>query len=158
MRVPNDLQLDSASYLLFALFYQIVRHDRPSAAAFLKAPKSNGEIACRVAEWLGLAAPATENAFGWKATPLLIDLVDQQRTMTRSSETQSSGLERVDFNAIVKFALGNCRPLSLECEYCLVSVLKLVESLESFVFQRRRSDSLGRAADVDTEKPAEIRS
>jgi hypothetical protein len=41
----------------------------------------------------------------------------------------------------------------------LVSVLKLVESLESFVFQRRRSDSLGRAAaDVDTEKPAEIRS
>jgi hypothetical protein len=39
-----------------------------------------------------------------------------------------------------------------------VSVLKLVESLESFVFQRRRSDSLGRAAYVDTEKPAEIRS
>src|SRR5580658_4477568 len=34
----------------------------------------------------------------------------------------------------------------------LVSVLKLVESLESFVFQRRRSDSLGRAAAVWTQK------
>jgi hypothetical protein len=41
----------------------------------------------------------------------------------------------------------------------LVSVLELVESLESFVFQRRQSGSLGRvAADVHTEKPAEIRS
>jgi hypothetical protein len=32
-----------------------------------------------------------------------------------------------------------------------VSVLKLLESSESFVIQRRRSDSWGMAADVDAE-------
>jgi len=39
----------------------------------------------------------------------------------------------------------------------LVSVLKLLESLESFVIERRQSDSRG-AADVDAGKPTEIQS
>ena len=39
-----------------------------------------------------------------------------------------------------------------------VSVLKLLESLESFVVERRQSDSRGGAADVDAGKPTEIQS
>jgi hypothetical protein len=38
-----------------------------------------------------------------------------------------------------------------------VSVLKLLESLESFVIERMQSDSRG-AADVDAGKPTEIQS
>ena len=50
---------------------------------------------------------------------------------------------------------SNCGHLTLGYDYLLVSVLKLLESLESFVIERRQSDSWGcrcgrRKTDRDT--------
>jgi hypothetical protein len=121
MKVPNELQLDSGSYLLYALLYEsntIARHDRSSAAYFLHTFKSEVQIACQIAAWLGLATPAVESPLGWTSTPPLVDLVVQQRRgHRRDGKKHFSGVETTDFDTIAESALGD--PFSLEREYCV---------------------------------------
>jgi hypothetical protein len=146
MRVPNDLQLDSGSYLLFALFYESNHvHDRLSAAAFLQDFESDVETACRIAAWLGLATPAVESPLGWKSTPLLVDLVVRQRSgLRRGRKKHLSGVETMEFDSISESALG--RPFSLEREYCVrqlfvfIGLLRLDYDEEEWVPTQRLFD------------------
>jgi len=121
MKVPNELQLDSGSYLLYALLYEsntIARNDRSSAAYFLQTFKSEIEISCRIAAWLGLVTPAVDSPLGWTSAPPLVDLIVQQRSgLRRGSKKHFSGVETMDFDTIAESALGY--PFSIERDYCV---------------------------------------
>jgi hypothetical protein len=91
MRVPNDLQFDTETYLLFSIYYNAYRFEGiDTAASYLKEFKTQIHATGQVLEWLGLATPDKSSPLGSKPSHALIDLVAKPRRRSKSRKTCST--------------------------------------------------------------------
>ena len=105
--------------------------------------------------------PNAARSRGEQGTATVAFTIDRDGRLLSSRIVQSSGSSLLDEETLAMLSRAQPMPkppiTAPDSALSLVSVLKLLESLESFVIERRQSDSRG-AADVDAGKPTEIQS
>jgi hypothetical protein len=110
MGVPNDLNFDTETYLLFSIHY-IANGDwegmDKSAATHVKAFEKEIKATCQVLEWLGLAIPKKKSPLGWKPSHALMSLIAKPHS--KSKKLFSYAEDNEVFDMIFDAALGELK-------------------------------------------------
>jgi hypothetical protein len=89
MHVPNDLNFDPETYLLFSIYYQAcgsLKGMDGGAATYLQHFEKEIRGTGQVLEWLGLATPSEGSPLGCKPSHLLMSLIVEPRKRSQSKK------------------------------------------------------------------------
>jgi hypothetical protein len=128
MRVPNDLNFDTETYLLFSIYYEaygILKGMDESAATYVKRFAKEIRGTGQVLEWLGLATPNKKSPLGWKPSHDLISLIIESRTHSKSKKRCADDEDAEVFDMIFDATMGQVEEWSNIPSFVL-SVLQLL--------------------------------
>jgi hypothetical protein len=109
MRVSNDLQFDTETYLLFSIYYEahgILKGMDESAATFMKRFAKQIRATGQVLEWLGLATANKNSPLGWKPSHDLMSLIARPHKRSNSRKPGASAEDNEVFDMILDAAVG----------------------------------------------------
>jgi hypothetical protein len=109
MRVPNDLEFDTETYLLFSVYYEangFLKGVDGSAASFMKHRAEEIQVTGQVLEWLGLATRDKESPLGWKPSHDLMSLIARPHKPSNSRKFGASVEDYELFDMILDAAVG----------------------------------------------------
>jgi hypothetical protein len=109
MRVPNDLQFDTETYLLFSIYYEAYGPFQvmdKSAATYVKRFEKQIRGTGQVLEWLGLAVRDKNSPLGWKPSHDLISLIAKPHKPSKSKKSCSSAEDDEVFDMSLDAAVG----------------------------------------------------
>jgi hypothetical protein len=109
MRVPNDLQFDTETYLLFSIYYEaygILEGMDESAATYMQRFAKQIRGTGQVLEWLGLATPNKSSPLGWKPSHDLMSLIAKPHERSNSRKPGPSAEDNEVFDMILDAAVG----------------------------------------------------
>jgi hypothetical protein len=154
MRVPNDLNFDTETYLMFGIHYIANGNwegmDR-TAATHMKAFEKEINAMCKVFAWLGLAVPAKNSPLGWKPSHRLTSLIVNPRKRSFSKKDEATHEDNELFDAMLDASLNEEVPYVLPFIASALAVLGLVNltrsgdfipspQLREIVARRRQED------------------
>jgi hypothetical protein len=136
MHVPNDLNFDTETYLLFSIYYQanLLKDMDESAETFLERFEKQIRGTGQVLEWLGLATPDKHSPLGWKPSHSLMSLIATPRKRSKSRKAFASSEDNELFDMIFHAALGE---------------LEVDSNIPDFVVRVLRDLGLAKQADLD---------
>jgi hypothetical protein len=137
MRVPNDLQFDTETYLLFSIYYEaygILKGMDESAATYVKRFEKEIRGTGQVLEWLGLAIRDKNSPLGWKPSHDLISLIIESRKHSKSKKLHSDDEDAEVFDMIFDATVGKVEEWS---------------NIPSFVLSVLQFLGLAKEADLD---------
>jgi hypothetical protein len=137
MRVPNDLQFDTETYLLFSIYYEaygILKGMDGSAATYVKRFEKEIRGMGQVLEWLNLAIRDKNSPLGWKPSHDLMSLIAKPHKRSKSKKLCSSAEDDEVFDMILDAAVGE---------------LEEDSNIPSFVVRVLRDLGLAKEADLD---------
>jgi hypothetical protein len=109
----NDENLDSETYLLFAIYSQACRlkcDSRPTAKSYLKTFGKEIQGTARVLEWLGLATPDKTSPLGCRPTTLLMWIIARQPNRPlKAKKSDPSAQDEDAIDSIIDAALADDR-------------------------------------------------
>jgi hypothetical protein len=109
MQVPNDLQFDTETYLLFSVYYKahpILEDMDESAATYVRRFDKEIQGAGQVLEWLGLATANKSSPLGWKPSHDLVSLILESRRPLKGSKRFPTDEDTKVFTMIIDAAVG----------------------------------------------------
>jgi hypothetical protein len=125
MRVPNDLQFDTETYLLLSIYYEaygIHEGMDESAATYVKRFEKQIRGTGQALEWLGLAIRDKNSPLGWKPSHDLISLIAKPHKPSKSKKSCPSAEDDEVFDMILDAAVGELDENSSICS-CVAKVL-----------------------------------
>jgi len=109
MSVPNDLNFDTETYLLFSIYreaYPGIRGMDGSAATYMKRYEKEIRGTGQVLEWLRLATPDKQSPLGCKPSHDLISLIVKPRRNSKSKKPWAYAEDDEVFDMILDATLG----------------------------------------------------
>jgi hypothetical protein len=148
MRVPNDLQFDAETYLLFSIYYEAygtLKGMDGSAATYLKHFEKEISGAGQVLEWLGLATPNKDSPLGWKPSHALMSLLVEPRKDSKSKKLCADDEDAEVFDMIFDATVGKVEKWSNVRSFVL-SVLQFLGLVKEADLDRVPTPRLRRLA------------
>jgi hypothetical protein len=134
MKVPNHLNFDAETYLLFCIYYAangITEDMDESAATYLATFAKEIETTGQVLQWLGLATPDEESPLGSKPSHQLVRLIVRPRDrLANSRRLSASDPDEEAFGSIFDLALENVDAVPWAVISYVERVLGFVELLD----------------------------
>ena len=125
MRVPNDLEFDTETYLLFSIYYEAYGPFEvmdESAATYVKRFEKQIRGTGQVLEWLGLAIPDKNSPLGCKPSHDLVSLIAKPHKPSKSKKSCPSAEDDEVFDMILDAAVGELEEES-SIASCVAKVL-----------------------------------